>query len=177
VVAVTQPKPTQLVQPRETPPPKEMPKPPPVHDDDDDDDDEPAGVKGGVKGGVAGGVQGGTIGGTQGGTIGGTIGGTQAAPALARFLPPNLGALQKMGGDDPPFPVALRKAGATYAVLAKICVSRDGAVDSVTILKKADPLLDAGVVSTVKGWRFRPLMANNTAIPFCYPATFQFKGQ
>lgn len=172
---IVPPKPPDIVQPRETPPPVKPP-PEPAHDDDDDDD-EPAGVKGGVKGGVIGGTIGGAIGGTIGGTVGGAIGGTGTAPPVARFLPPNLGALQKISGADPAFPPALRRAGTTYAVLAKICVSRTGTVDTVTILKKADPLLDANVVSAVKGWRFRPLMTNDTTVPFCYPATFQFQGQ
>ena len=46
-------------------------------------------------------------------------------------------------------------------MLAKICVSRTGSVDSVTILQGADPLLDGNVVSAVKNWRYRPLMADN----------------
>jgi periplasmic protein TonB len=164
-------KPPEIVQPRETPPPpkKEEPKP--------DDHDEPGGVKGGVKGGVAGGVVGGVQGGTPGGVVGGTPGGGSVAPLPSKFLPPNLGALQKISGDEPPFPPSLRKAGLTYAIVAKICVSPGGAVSAITLMKKADPQLDAGVVSTVKTWRFRPLMANDTAVPFCYPATFQFKGQ
>jgi len=63
-------------------------------------------------------------------------------------------------------------------VLAKICVNTSGAVDKVTLMKGADPLLDDGVLTTVKtSWRFRPLMANNLAVPFCYPATFEFKSQ
>jgi protein TonB len=172
---VIPPRPTDIVQPRETPPPK---KEEPKHDDDDDDDT--PGVKGGVKGGVAGGTIGGTVGGTiggkPGGTIGGTVGGNGAGPP-AKFLAPNMGALQKMSGDDPAFPPSLRKPGMVYAVIAKICVSRTGTVEGVTIMKKADSLLDANVVSAVKSWRFRPLMANEMAIPFCYPATFQFKGQ
>ena len=170
--AIVPTKPPDIVQPRETPPPKPEPK-----DDDDDDDDQPSGVKGGAKDGVPGGKIGGTPGGTLGGTPGGTPGGTVAAPVVAKLLPPNMGALQKISGADPAFPPALRKPGSSYAVLAKICVSRTGDVESVTIMKKADPVLDANVISAVKGWRFRPLMANNTAVPFCYPATFQFKGQ
>jgi protein TonB len=161
---IVPPRPDEIVQPRETPKPTDKPKP-------DDDDDEPGGVAGGVKGGTIGG----TIGGTAGGTIGGTVGGTVGAAAPPKFLPPNLGELQRLSGDKPPFPPALRKPGADYAVVAKICVSRAGAVEAVTIMKKADPQLDAGVVSTVKTWRFRPLLAGSVPIPFCYPATFQFR--
>jgi protein TonB len=164
----------EIVQPRETPKPetpKEEPKPKP--------DDKTEGEKGGVIGGEKGGVIGGTVGGTAGGTAGGVVGGTGHTPGAppAKFLPPNLGANQKLAGDDPPFPASLRRSGAVYRVLAKICVGTTGSVDKVTILKGADPQLDDGVMSTVRSWRFRPLLANATPIPFCYPATFEFKSQ
>jgi protein TonB len=167
--AVVQPKVAEIVQPREIKKeePKEEPKP--AKDEAD---------KGGVKGGVAGGVAGGTLGGTPGGTVGGqpngVVGGTAAAPA-AKFLPPNLGMALKQSGAEPPFPATLRREGAIYRVLAKICVSASGTVDRVTIMKGADPLLDSGVVSTVKGWRFSPNTANGMPIPFCTTNMFEFK--
>jgi protein TonB len=180
VVALVTPKPTDIVQPREAPTPvkKEVRR----HDDEEDDEDEPAGVKGGVKGGIAGGsiggVIGGTLGGTHGGVVGGAIGGTgPASSAAPKFLAPNLGALQKASGVDPVFPPSLRKGDLIYVVIAKICVSRTGSVDSVGLMKKADALLDQNVISAVKGWRYHPLTANDITVPFCYPARFEFKSQ
>ncbi len=175
------PKPTELVQPRETPAPVKK-KTFRQHEDEEDEDDEPAGVKGGVKGGVAGGTIGGTIGGeiggVKGGTLGGVVGSTGAAPVSGapKFLPPQMGGNQKISGDDPPFPAALNHGGIEYVVQAKICVSREGGVESVTVLKHADALLDDNVVQTVKNkWRFRPLTANGSAVPFCYFGRFEFK--
>jgi periplasmic protein TonB len=169
-----QPTTSDIVQPREIPKaaPQEKPKP-----DDQDGPGEKGGVKGGVVGGTIGGTIGGTVGGKVGGVIGGTIGGTGAAPVAAKFLAPNIGAGQKSSGADPPFPPSLDRAGVVYRVLAKICVTAAGSVDKVTILKGVDPTLDDGVMRTVKTWRFRPYMANNTPIPFCYPANFEFRGQ
>jgi protein TonB len=175
------PKPTDIVQPREKPVPvkKEFRK----HDDEevDDDDDAPKGVKGGVKGGIAGGEVGGTIGGTAGGTkggvIGGALGGGGKAPVASKFLPPNMGALQKVSGADPPFPPSLRRGTNEYIVQAKICVTTTGSVDKVTIVKGADSLLDDSVAKTVKAWRFRPLTANDIVVPFCYFGRFEFKSQ
>jgi protein TonB len=172
-----QPRPSDLVQPHETPrqAPQESPRP------DSEGPGEKAGVKGGVIGGTVGGTIGGTVGGAVGGkvggVVGGSIGGAGTAPVAAKFLPPNLGALQKESGDLPPLPPSLNRAGASYVVMAKICVARTGNVDSVTLVKRADPLLDDGVVRTVKSWRFRPLLANDTAVPFCYFGRFEFKGQ
>jgi protein TonB len=167
---LVQPKAT-LVQPKEKPEPetkKDPPKTEPKKTDDDEDDALPGGVVGGTKGGVAGG----TIGGTVGGVVGGTI---DATPTAAKVLPPMMGKKQKVSGDEPVFPVALRKAGVVHVVMAKICVSKTGALDGVTIMKKADPELDANVISAVKTWRHNPLLANNTPVPFCYFERFEFK--
>jgi periplasmic protein TonB len=161
-----EPKLAAIVQPRETPKQEAPPKEDPTPGD---------GEKGGVKGGTIGGTVGGTIGGTIGGKPGGTIGGSVGAPA--KLMAPHLGAAQKLSGAEPPFPVSLRKTGIVYRVLVKICVTTSGAVDRVTLSKGADPLLDDGVLATVKTWRYRPLAADNVPVPFCYPAVFEFKPQ
>ncbi len=163
-----------LVQPREIP--KEEPK---------ETKPDPAagpGEKGGVKGGVIGGTIGGTIGGkiggqiggVKGGVIGGTVGGTGPA---RKSLPEQLGALHKESGEMPRLPPALNHAGASYLVIAQICVTPAGAVESVAISKHADTLLDDAVARAVRGWRYRPLMAGGIAVPFCYPGRFQFTSE
>ncbi|HET6148580.1 MAG TPA: energy transducer TonB [Polyangia bacterium] len=166
---------TTLVQPKIVPPKKEEPRDQPP-DDDDPDQAIAGGTKGGTKGGVIGGELGGVIGGTVGGTVGGVVGG-QAGPKAAapKMLAPQMGALQKQSGDDPDFPAVLRRSGMVYVVLTKICVSRLGTVDSVSILKGTDPTLDNNVVSAVRGWRYRPLLADSNAVPFCYFGRFEFK--
>lgn len=159
---------SEIVQPKEIPKkeePKEEPKP------------EDKGEKGGTPGGTIGGTPGGTIGGTPGGTVGGTPGGTGSGTSGApKFLPPHIGIAQKLSGDDPPFPASLRKPGAVYHVLVKLCVSVTGTVDKVTIMKSTDSLLDGGVIDTVRrNWRFRPYLANAMPIPFCTIKDFEFK--
>jgi protein TonB len=175
------PKPTEIVQPREKPAPVKKPEFRKHDDEEDDEDDDAPPVKGGVKGGIAGGEEGGelggVVGGKKGGQIGGQVGGTGIAPAPAsKFLPPNLGALQKISGDDPAFPNALNRAGHEYVVNMKICVSPAGTVTSVTPVGQADSLLVDSIVRAVtKTWRYRPLMAGSTAVPFCYFGRFEFK--
>ncbi|HEY7372240.1 MAG TPA: energy transducer TonB [Polyangia bacterium] len=166
---IVEPKP-EIVQPKEIPK-KEEPKEEPKAED-------PHGEKDGVKGGVAGGTPGGVAGGTPGGKIGGTPGGTgtSAASGPPKFLPPNIGMAQKVSGDDPPFPASLRKPGAVYHVLVKVCVNTSGGVDKVTIMRSTDSQLDGGVIETLRSnWRFRPYMANATPIPFCTIKDFEFK--
>jgi periplasmic protein TonB len=125
-----------------------------------------AGVPDGVKGGLSGGVVGGA----------GTLP-APSAPLASKFLPPQMGAQQKVSGADPDFPAALRTAGSRYQVKAKVCVGISGTVDSVVVLKHANPTLDGNVVSMVKTWRFRPLMANGNPLPFCYFANFDFSSE
>jgi hypothetical protein len=166
---VVVPKP-EIVQPKEIPK-KEEPKEEPKAEDH--------GEKDGVKGGTIGGTPGGTIGGVKGGTIGGTPGGTigAVAPAAPKFLPPNMAKQQLIDGPSPDLPPALNRGDYLYRVLVQICVSTTGAVDKVTLKMGADPLLNEAVLSKVKTWKFRALMANNVPVPFCYPATFEFKRQ
>jgi TonB family protein len=103
--------------------------------------------------------------------------GPAAPPKLVapKMLAPQLGALQKDSGADPEFPAVLRRSGMVYTVLSKICVSRSGTVESVSILKGADSMLDRNVVNAVKGWHYHPLLADNNAVPFCYFGRFEFK--
>lgn len=164
---------TAIVQPRPDPVKNE-----PKQEPEDDDDAAQAfagGKKGGAPGGTIGGELGGKVGGKIGGTAGGADNGTAPKPTGTRKLAPQIGALQKESGDDPDFPALLRRSGRFYVVLANICVSKTGSVDSVTILQGADTLLDGNVVSAVKKWRYRPLMADNNAVPFCYFGRFEFR--
>ena len=155
-----------LVQPRETPP-EETPR-----ETSTDPSDGP-GEHGGVKGGVIGGTIGGQIGGVKGGIIGGTVGGTVGAKP--KFIPP--GATPAPIGEPPSFPPSLRRAGVVYAVRIKYCVTPGGSVESVTLLKGADPLLDDNVLKAVKAWHFPPVLAGTTQIPWCTWALFNFKGE
>jgi len=159
----------EIVQPKELKKDEPQEKPEPKAED--------RGEKDGVKGGVVGGTPGGVVGGTPGGVVGGIPGGVVGAAGASKFLPPHMGAAQKLSGADPPFPPSLRKTGAVYRILVRIFVSAAGTVEKVQLMKGCDSLLDGGVLSTVKSWRFRPYMANATPIPFSYLATFEFKSQ
>jgi periplasmic protein TonB len=168
----------ELVQPKVDPPhevPQESPKETPKVEVKAENAGNAAGAgdADGIKGGVAGGVKAGVV----GGVVGGTGKALVAAPTAPKFLPPQIGRQQKLSGADPEFSTILARAGANYLVMAKICVATSGAVESVTLLKRAHPTLDANVLTTVKTWRFRPLMANGNPVPFCYFANFEFKSE
>jgi TonB family protein len=104
--------------------------------------------------------------------------GIPGATGAPKFLPPQMGAKLKVSGADPDFPAFLRqRSGTNYMVLAKICVAASGAVDGVTLLKRADPTLDNNVLSAVKAWRYQPMTANGMPVPFCYVMRFEFKSE
>jgi len=136
-----------------------------------------AGDAAGSPNGVAGGVKGGVAGGVKGGVAGGTPGGMPGAPVPPKFLAPQMGAQLKLSGAEPDFPAFLRRPGAGYLVMAKICVGVSGTVETVTVQKRAEPTLDSNVVTAVKAWRFKPMTANGTPVPFCYFGRFEFKSE
>jgi hypothetical protein len=92
-----------------------------------------------------------------------------------RFLPEALGASQKLSGDLPRLPPALARSGDSYTVLARVCVAESGQVSSVSIERPAHPALDGHVASTLRTWRYRPLMAASLPIPFCTFVRFEFR--
>jgi protein TonB len=164
-----------VVQPKADPvvePPREAPKEVATEAPKDEGATRDTGASAGV------GKTAGAAGGVANGVKGGTPGGTGSTPGAApKFLPPLMGAKQRISGAEPEFPTNLRTAGARYLVVAKICVGPSGAVDTVTLLKRAHPTLDNNVVSTVKTWRYRPLTANGTPVPFCYFLNHQFESE
>jgi TonB family protein len=74
-----------------------------------------------------------------------------------------------------PFP--LRRPGAVYRVLVKVCVSTAGGVDKATIMQPSDPLANEEALRVAKTFRFRPFLVNGTPAPFCYPHLIEFKTQ
>jgi outer membrane biosynthesis protein TonB len=114
--------------------------------------------------------------GVKGGAKGGTISGV-GAPQGPQSVSAQVGGLQKKSGDMPDFPDSLIRGNKLYAVETKICVSTSGAVDSVTLTKRSDMLLDANVLSTVATWRYRPMTVNNAPVAFCYPVRFEFRSE
>lgn len=148
---IVQPKPDQIVQPKEEPKQEE-------EEEDSGEDD-------GVEGGVEGGVKGGVVGGVVGGVIGGVVGGEGEAP---KMLPPNIGEKQIISNPQPEIPPALARAGMLLFNLVKICVSKGGDVSDVTVVKPSDPLFDKACTDKMRTWKFRPMSVGGNPVPFCY---------
>lgn len=130
---------------------------------------------GGSGTGVAAGGPGGGTGVVGNGVPGGAMGAGKALPR--KMLPEALGKLQRLSGEKPTFPPQLARNGSLFVVMTKVCVSVTGSVDTVDVMKQADPLLDANVVSAVRAWRYKPLISGDAAVPFCTFVRFEFRSE
>jgi protein TonB len=152
VTEVVQPRPNQIVQPKE--------KPPPEPEEDDD------GVEGGVEGGVHGGV----------------VGSAGPAVEAPRMLPPNVakGNLLIDPQSDayrPKLPAALNRAGARLFAMVKVCVSNQGRVEKVDFLKGADPLVDQEIRTKVMTWKYKPYAIDGRPVPICFVMRLDMSAQ
>lgn len=165
-------KPQELVVPKDT---KDQPKPEPESSADEGKaDGEAAGQAGGVEGGVTGGVVGGVV-------------GAAPAPPPPKPTGPKLVSAKIARGQlliDPnaePYrvklPPALARSGETYVAMLRICVSAQGAVTGVQLVKGASPAIDAQFPRVIGRWRYRPLLADGQATPFCYLLRYEVTGR
>lgn len=70
-------------------------------------------------------------------------------------------------------PPALASLGKPFTAKVRICVSERGAVTGVKILQSAGAAIDAQIPSTLGRWRYRPLVENGAAVPFCYLLNYE----
>jgi TonB family protein len=56
-----------------------------------------------------------------------------------------------------------------WAMLFRICVSTDGSVSNVSVLKSASDEVDHLVCAAIQSWRYRPRIVDGTPRPFCHP--------
>lgn len=159
-----QSKPNVLTQPTETP--KEPPKEEPAEEEDE-------GVEGGVEGGVAGGVVGGVV-------------GNQPPPPPKNTPPPMLSPKVARGLllIDPSadayrvkVPPALARSGMRHVANVIMCVSAQGTVTSVRLVKGAGPAIDGQIPSVLRRWRYRPRMVDGQPQPFCYPLRYEISAR
>jgi outer membrane biosynthesis protein TonB len=145
----------QLVQPKEQAKPAEEK---PAADEKDD----PHGQEGGEKGGVAGGVQGGVVG--------------APVPAGPKLLGAKVAHLQLLINPNvdpykvqlPPALERLTRAGTQVSAIVRVCVSAQGDVTDVKVLRGADPAIDPQIPVVLRRWRYRPYQVDGRAEPFCY---------
>jgi len=114
------------------------------------------------------------------GGSGAALAGGEAPPAHGpdannppRILPPAEGDGQlaidpNEARYQPVIPPRLRKPGAKFAPLVKLCVRKDGSVGEVTVMRASDPAVDPAIVEKLRLFRFRPYLDHGRPIPFCF---------
>jgi PEGA domain len=65
-------------------------------------------------------------------------------------------------------PPSLARAGMKLSAVVHVCVTAQGAVSEARILKSADPAVDPDIRTVIGTWRYRPLLVDGQATPFCY---------
>ena len=157
------PKIEALVQPQEHP--KEQPKP--------EKQEEEGAQAGGVEGGVKGGVQGGVVGGVVGASLQNS-GPHMVTPQIGKgllLIDPNEEQYRVK------LPPALERSGVTLFAIVRVCVSAQGAVTEVRVLKGAGPAIDPQIPSVLARWRYRPFTLNGQPTPFCYPLRYEISAR
>lgn len=70
-------------------------------------------------------------------------------------------------------PHGVARAQENHRAVVRMCVTPQGRVSSVTILRSAGDVVDARIVNVLSRWRYRPWRQNGQAEPFCY--AFQYE--
>jgi hypothetical protein len=73
----------------------------------------------------------------------------------------------------PTLPPVLNRPGNIVRGLFKICVSVEGRVSDVKLLRSADPVVDEDWTKVIRRWQYRPFTINGHATPFCHPLMLQ----
>jgi protein TonB len=130
---------------------------------------------------------GGQAAGVPRGVLGGVVGASPPPPPPAKPNGPKIVSATIGRGQlliDPnaeryrvKLPLALARSGETYTAMLRLCVSAEGGVTSVQVLKGAGAALDGQFPSVMGRWRYRPLLADGVATPFCYLLRYEVSGR
>ena len=151
--------------PTEVKPDQVRPKEPEPEEDDGEDD----GVEGGVKGGVKGGV------------VGGVVGGIKPAPPPVEdkpvFILPTMEQPKLLMHTNPVYPPAAKAARLEGDVVLKICFTKAGGVQSVTVIKGLAMGLTEAAQAAAKSNRYQPYKVGGKPVAACQVTRYQFKLQ
>lgn len=89
-------------------------------------------------------------------------------------LPPRVGEKRCLSCPSPQLPHPYARLGIGQEMLVQACVNVRGEVSSAKVLRGFDPVVDAKVVETVRGWRMAPFSLDGHPVPFCYTTRFLF---
>jgi TonB family protein len=100
----------------------------------------------------------------------------QAAPSMAPAAPPVIGAetARALRVYDS-FPMVLAQSAASAAdVVVEVCVSDHGQVSDAVIARGGHGAIGDTLRTAIRSWRYRPLVVNGAATPFCHFMRIQY---
>jgi TonB family protein len=143
---------------------------------------------GGPQAGGLGAVEGSAVDGGQGGgrpgrrrpveLFGRVVGGGRGAVMGPRGLPyaPLKESTELRTYDFfPPLPAAQWASDRPYLVVLDVCVSGEGQVSDVALVKPASRIFDPVVLEAVRTWRYRPRLVDGQAQSFCHVVAIKYE--
>jgi periplasmic protein TonB len=131
-------------------------------------------------GGVVGGVPGGVAGGAPGGVLGSILTQTNALapppppppPKKADAPPPpkrlqiggNVQAAMLIDGPKPVYPPLAKQARISGVVHLHAFISKEGTIQSLSVIPPAHPLLAPAALEAVRRWRYKPTLLNGEPV-------------
>jgi TonB family protein len=64
-----------------------------------------------------------------------------------------------------------------YSVLLDVCVSTEGEVTRVAVVRGQEAALDRDIVDAVRRWKYRPGEVDGTAVAMCFPLVYRIQVQ
>jgi hypothetical protein len=74
-------------------------------------------------------------------------------------------------------PPTLNRPGVRLWALIKICVSKEGNVTDVKLVKGMDPSADPLLREKAMNWKYRPYTIDGRPVPFCYSLRYDHQVQ
>jgi hypothetical protein len=118
----------------------------------------------------------------QGGVVGGVVGAPLSKDTGPRLVAPQVakGLLLTDPNDERyrvVLPPGLARAGVTLSAVVRMCVSAQGTVTEVRIIRGAGPAVDPQIPAVLGKWRYRPLLLDGKPTPFCYPLRYEISAR
>jgi hypothetical protein len=110
---------------------------------------------------------------TNSGPASGSSGGSSARTIAGRVAKAQLAIDPNADEYRVKLPPSLARAEMKLSAVVKLCVSAEGKVSDVKLLKPADPAVDTQIPLVLSRWRYRPLLTDGRPTPFCYVLQYE----
>jgi hypothetical protein len=122
----------------------------------------------------------GEVGGVEGGVVGGVVGGVLPPKETGpKILPPQVArGLLLIDPSAEQYrvkvPRMMESVAFNFVARLRVCVSAQGTVTQVQVLKGGDPAIDPQFPTVIGRWRYRPYMTDGRAVPWCTLLDYRF---